>query len=306
MLAQVDSSVGGKTGINSPHGKNLVGAFHQPRLVLADTAVLDTLPRRDFAAGYAEVAKYGLIDDAPFFEWLEKDWRAMSSPAAPSAPAGDRRLLPGQGARSSPRDETRDGRRAPCSTSAIPSAMRWRRRRGYDAARLVHGEAVSIGMVLALRFSARLGLCPQEDAARVAAPSRRRRPADPARAIFRAAAGTAEGLLAAIAQDKKVKRGRLTFILTRGIGRRFIASDVDRRRSARISWRRSSATSDETRIMALMALAILVARSPVGLLLSGSETALTGRLPGPPARAGAAGQPPRRRVDRLLDAPASR
>jgi len=223
LLAQVDSSVGGKTGINSPHGKNLVGAFHQPSLVLADTGVLDTLSPREFRAGYAEVAKYGLINDAPFFAWLEKNWPEIlaGGAARQEAIATSCRSKAAIVAR----DETETGERALLNLGhtfghALEAVTR------YDSARLVHGEGVAIGMVLAHEFSARLGLCPQEEPSRVAAhlataglPTRL--------GDVPGGAGTAETLMNAILQDKKVKRGKLTFILTRGIGESFIANDVD-------------------------------------------------------------------------------
>ncbi|MFT4133990.1 3-dehydroquinate synthase [Labrys sp. (in: a-proteobacteria)] len=223
LLAQVDSSVGGKTGINSRHGKNLVGAFHQPSLVLADTQVLDTLSRREFRAGYAEVAKYGLINDAPFFHWLENNWQDVMAggPARVEAIATSCRSKAGIVAR----DETETGERALLNLGhtfghALEAVT------GYNSARLVHGEGVSIGMVLAHEFSARLGLCSQETPSRVAAhlataglPTRIDQ--------VPGGAGTAGELMNAILQDKKVKRGKLTFILTRGIGESFIANDVD-------------------------------------------------------------------------------
>jgi 3-dehydroquinate synthase len=223
LLAQVDSSVGGKTGINSRHGKNLVGAFHQPVMVLADTAVLDTLPPREFRAGYAEVAKYGLIDDEPFFRWLESNWRAVMA----GGPERDHAIATSCRAKAAivARDETESGDRALLNLGhtfghALEAVT------GYDASRLVHGEGVAIGMVLAHEFSARLGLCPQEEPSRVAAhlaevglPTKLSQ--------VKGGAGTADDLMDAIAQDKKVERGTLTFILTRGIGRSFIAKDVD-------------------------------------------------------------------------------
>lgn len=223
LLAQVDSSVGGKTGINSRHGKNLVGAFHQPSLVLADTAVLDTLSKREFRAGYAEVAKYGLINDAPFFHWLERHWQDMMAggQAREEAIAVACRSKAGIVAR----DETETGERALLNLGhtfghALEAIT------GYNSQRLVHGEGVSIGMVLAHEFSARLGLCSQETPSRVAAhlaqaglPTRIDQ--------VPGGVGTAGELMNAITQDKKVKRGKLTFILTRGIGESFIANDVD-------------------------------------------------------------------------------
>lgn len=222
LLAQVDSSVGGKTGINSRFGKNLVGAFHQPALVLADTGVLDTLPRREFAAGYAELAKYGLIADAAFFAWLEtcRDDVFSGGPARVRAIADSVRAK----ARTVAADERETGERALLNfghtfAHALEAAC------GYDARRLVHGEAVAIGMMLAHEFSALQGLAPAEDASRVRAHLKGAGlPVDiadiPGPPI------SADELMRHVAQDKKVKQGRLTFILTRGIGRAFIADDV--------------------------------------------------------------------------------
>ncbi|WP_075217307.1 3-dehydroquinate synthase [Mongoliimonas terrestris] len=221
LLAQVDSSVGGKTGINVSHGKNLVGVFHQPDLVLADTDVLDTLSERHFRAGYAEVAKYGLIDDAPFFAWLEDNWPAVfaGGPARTHAIATSCRSKAAIVAR----DEKETGDRALLNLGhtfghALEAATAY-------SDRLVHGEAIAIGMVLAHDFSVRMNLMGPEDAARV------RRHFDavglPTR-LDQVPGGLpdAGGLLALIAQDKKVSRGALTFILTRGIGQSFIAKDV--------------------------------------------------------------------------------
>ena len=222
LLSQVDSSVGGKTGINTRHGKNLVGLFHQPSLVLADTTALDTLPPRDFRAGYAEVAKYGLIDDAEFFRWLEQSHTEIfaGGPARIGAIAASCRAK----AEVVRIDEKEQGPRALLNLGhtfghAFETAC------GYDAERLVHGEAVAIGMVLAHEFSARANLASPDDAARVAAhlaavglPTKISDiPGD---------VGTADELMRAIFQDKKVKRGRLTFILTHGIGEAFVADDV--------------------------------------------------------------------------------
>ncbi|MFU0506061.1 3-dehydroquinate synthase [Pseudaminobacter sp. NGMCC 1.201702] len=222
LLAQVDSSVGGKTGINSAHGKNLVGVFHQPRLVLADTDVLDTLPAREFRAGYAEVAKYGLIDRPDFFAWLEKNWQEVFSggPARTEAIAQSCRAKADVVAR----DEFETGDRALLNLGhtfghALEAAT------GYESARLVHGEGVAIGMALAHRFSARMNLASLDDAERVEA--HLRAVGLPWRiADIPGSLPDADRLLAYIAQDKKVSRGALTFILTRGIGRSFIAKDV--------------------------------------------------------------------------------
>ncbi len=221
LLAQVDSSVGGKTGINTRHGKNLVGVFHQPALVLSDTAALDSLPRREFAAGYAEVVKYGLIDRPDFFDWLERhrDEIFAGGEARLSAVAESCRCK----AAVVERDEFETGDRALLNLGhtfghALEAAT------GYDPARLVHGEAVAIGLVMAHRFSARMNLASHDDAGRVEAHLRAAGlPVSPA-----AIPGLpgADGLMEFIAQDKKVSRGALTFILTRGIGRAFVARDV--------------------------------------------------------------------------------
>jgi 3-dehydroquinate synthase len=221
LLAQVDSSVGGKTGINSPRGKNLIGAFHQPSLVVADCGVLDSLPPRIFNAGYAEVAKIGLIRDAAFFAWLEKNWRAMAAgwPERDEAVAIACRAK----AETVAADETEQGVRALLNLGhtfghALEAAS------GYSD-RLYHGEAVSVGMVLAHEFSAKLGLAPAGDAVRVAAhlaevglPTRIGQ--------IPGVQPSAEHLMQLMAQDKKVARGKLTFILTHGIGKAFIARDV--------------------------------------------------------------------------------
>ncbi|WP_077959846.1 3-dehydroquinate synthase [Ensifer adhaerens] len=222
LLAQVDSSVGGKTGINSPHGKNLIGVFHQPDLVLADTDVLDTLSEREFRAGYAEVAKYGLIDKPDFFAWLEKNWQAVF--AGGSARIEAIAVSCQAKADVVAADERENGLRALLNLGhtfghALEAATE------YDSARLVHGEGVSIGMVLAHQFSARMNLASPDDAARVEA--HLRTVGLPTR--MSEIPGTlppAERLMDAIAQDKKVKGGKLTFILTKGIGQSFVADDV--------------------------------------------------------------------------------
>jgi 3-dehydroquinate synthase len=224
LLAQVDSSVGGKTGINSSHGKNLLGAFHQPSLVLADTAVLDTLPAREMRAGYAEVVKYGLISDLRFFEWCEANWRGIfaGGPERDRAVAESCRMK----AEVVVRDEREEGERALLNLGHT-FAHALERVTGYDAARLVHGEAVAIGISLAFRFSVRLGLCPGQDAGRVRGhiasvglPT--------GLAEIPGAPAPVDALVDAMAQDKKVKDGALTFILARGIGQSFIARGVER------------------------------------------------------------------------------
>jgi shikimate kinase/3-dehydroquinate synthase len=223
LLAQVDSSVGGKTGINSRHGKNLVGAFHQPSLVLADTTCLNSLSERDFRAGFAEVVKYGLIGDRGFFEFLESHWRDVfgGGPARAEAIA----VSCAAKARVVAADETEQGERALLNLGhtfghALETLTH------YDPARLVHGEGVAIGMVSAFRFSRDLGLCSGQDAGRVEAHLKAVGLPTRVRDIpgFDAAAGD---ILAAMRQDKKAERGRLTFILARGIGESFVARDVD-------------------------------------------------------------------------------
>ena len=222
LLAQVDSSVGGKTGINTAQGKNLVGAFHQPALVLADTGLLDTLAPRQVLAGYGEVVKYGLLGDAAFFEWLERQ--------GPSLARGDaeaRRIAVRRSVRMKAdivaRDETEEGERALLNLGhtfghALEKAT------GYGD-RLLHGEAVAIGCALAFDLSQRLGLCAQEEPGRVRAHLR----AMGMRTDLSDIPGDlpdADGLLALMAQDKKVVGGRLRFILARGIGRAFVAGEV--------------------------------------------------------------------------------
>jgi shikimate kinase / 3-dehydroquinate synthase len=222
LLAQVDSSVGGKTGINSPHGKNLIGAFHQPSLVLADVDSLDTLSRREFAAGYAEVVKYGLISDADFFNWLEAHHEGVF------AGGPDRVHAIEVSCRAKAaiviRDEREDGDRALLNLGHT-FAHAFERIVDYDGTRLVHGEAVAIGLCCAFRFSTRLGLCNGQDAARIEAHLKK---VGLPTHIHDIPGWNADSsaILEAMAQDKKVKRGKLTFILARGIGESFIAPDV--------------------------------------------------------------------------------
>lgn len=222
LLAQVDSSVGGKTGINTPWGKNLVGLFNQPGLVLADTAVLDTLSPREMRAGYAEIAKYGLIDRPDFFNWLEANHQAVFAGGAARTHA----VATSCEAKAAvvKADEYEMGSRALLNLGhtfghALEAAV------SYDSKRLVHGEAVAIGMVLAHQFSAHLNQCGPEAAERVIAhlttvglPT--------AIVDIPGDRPTIEQLVAAIGQDKKVERGALTFILTRGIGESYVARDV--------------------------------------------------------------------------------
>jgi 3-dehydroquinate synthase len=222
LLAQVDSSVGGKTAINSRHGKNLVGAFHQPVLVVADTGLLDTLPVRQFRAGYAEVVKYGLLGDAAFFAWLDTNLDEVFSGGAARerAIAVSCRMKAGIVAR----DERENGERALLNLGhtfghALEAAA------GFSD-RLLHGEAVALGTALAFEFSARQGLLAPAQAARVTRHlARAGLPVSLAQ--FPGGAPRADGLMELMAQDKKVKRGRLTFILLRDIGKAYIAPDVD-------------------------------------------------------------------------------
>jgi 3-dehydroquinate synthase len=222
LLAQVDSSVGGKTGINSSHGKNLIGAFHQPSLVLADIDLLTSLPPRDFLAGYGEVVKHGLLGDAGFFDWLEAngpDLAAGRPDLRQHAVVTSVRMKAGIVAR----DETEEGERALLNLGhtfchALENAT------GYSD-RLLHGEGVAIGCALAFELSQRLGLCAQEAPSRVRAHLR----AMGMKVDLADIPGDlpdADGLLDLMAQDKKVIDGRLRFILARGIGQAFVAEDV--------------------------------------------------------------------------------
>ncbi|MFF0946884.1 3-dehydroquinate synthase [Rhizobium leguminosarum] len=222
LLSQVDSSVGGKTGINSRHGKNLIGVFHQPDLVLADTDVLNSLSAREFRAGYAEVAKYGLIDKTDFFAWLEANWKAVFTGGSARIEA----IAASCQAKADVvvADERENGQRALLNLGhtfghALEAAT------AYDSSRLVHGEGVSIGMVLAHEFSARMNLASPDDARRVE--RHLKEVGLPTRiSDIPGELPPAETLMDAIAQDKKVKSGKLTFILTRGIGQSFVADDV--------------------------------------------------------------------------------
>jgi len=223
LLAQVDSSVGGKTAINARQGKNLVGAFYQPVLVVADTALLDTLPEREFRAGYAETVKYGLLGDADFFEWLDVNWRDVFA----GGPAREHAIAVSCRAKAAivARDERETGDRMLLNLGhtfghAFEAAA------GFSD-RLLHGEAVGLGMSLAFEFSARRGLIAKAEADRaighlaaVGLPTH----------VKAVAAGNWPGIdtmMDLISQDKKVKRGQLTFILVRGIGKAFVTRDID-------------------------------------------------------------------------------
>lgn len=224
LLAQVDSSVGGKTGINTPHGKNLVGAFHQPVLVLADTALLDTLTPRDFLAGYGEVVKYGLLGDADFFDWLEAQGPALAAGDVAARVAAVRRAVQMK-ADIVIRDETEQGERALLNLGhtfchALEAAT------GYGD-RLLHGEGVAIGCALAFELSARLGLCAQECPSRVRAHLSTMGMKTDLKDI-KGDLPEAEALLDLMGQDKKVVDGQLRFILAHGIGDAFVTGDVPR------------------------------------------------------------------------------
>ena len=222
LLAQVDSGVGGKTGVNSTHGKNLIGTFYQPRLVLADVATLGTLPLRERRAGYAEIVKYGLIDDPEFFAWLERNGPALVN--------GDQELLRiavAHSCRAKARivaaDERESGRRALLNLGHT-FAHALEAETGYDGS-LLHGEAVAYGIVLAHRLSAALGLCNEDHAARVAAHFREVGLPNTADALP-AIPWDPSALIERMKHDKKVQDGRMTFVLTRGIGQAFLSQDV--------------------------------------------------------------------------------
>jgi len=227
LLAQVDSSVGGKTGINTRHGKNLVGTFYQPRLVLADTTVLDTLPRRELLAGYAEVAKYGLIDDPVFFTWCEQNGAAvLSGDAAARTYAIEQSCLAKARIVAADERETTDLRALLNLGHTFGHALEAETGFGSD---LLHGEAVGTGMAMAFDLSARLGLCTAEDAARVRAhlgamglPVRLRSIGGDNRRSW-----DATRLIGHMRGDKKAEGGKLAFVRARGIGGAFMSREVD-------------------------------------------------------------------------------
>jgi 3-dehydroquinate synthase len=223
LLAQVDSAIGGKTGINSRHGKNLIGSFHQPRLVLADADVLATLPPRELRAGYAEVVKYGLIDRPDFFAWLEAEGSRVLA-AEPAALA--RAVVESCRAKAAlvVADEREGGARALLNLGHT-FAHALERITGYGE-ELLHGEAVACGLALAFALSVRLGLCPEADFERV------RRHIEAAglpasRRAIRPQGFATDALLAAFAHDKKVAGGRPRFVLARGIGKAFTGAVVE-------------------------------------------------------------------------------
>ena len=224
LLAQVDSSVGGKTGVNSRLGKNLIGSFHQPRLVLADLDTLTSLPTRELRAGYAEIVKYGVLGDAAFFGWLEANGAAVLA----GEPAAQRHAVAvscaAKAAIVAADERETSGRRALLNLGHT-FAHAFEALGGYDGG-MLHGDAVACGMVLATELSARLSLCPPADAARV-----RRHlaavelPVSPAQ--LGAGRFDTEAVIAAMARDKKVKGGKIALVLVRGIGQAFLTSDVD-------------------------------------------------------------------------------
>ncbi len=222
LLAQVDSSVGGKTAIDTPRGKNLIGAFHQPRLVLADLGVLASLPRRELVCGYAEVIKYGLLGDLAFFEWLETNAQAVLA-LEPAALSRAVRRSVEMKAEIVAEDERETGRRALLNLGHT-FAHALEAETGFGD-RLKHGEAVGAGMALAFRFSVQLGHCPGQDAERaaraLAAAGLPTRLADIAGQRF-----SADRLVGHMAQDKKAEGGALTFILARGLGDAFVSRGV--------------------------------------------------------------------------------
>ena len=223
LLAQVDSSVGGKTGINTPAGKNLVGAFHQPRLVLADIGLLASLPEREIKAGYAEVVKYGLLGDADFFDWLEKHGRDVLS-GNPEAQAEAVRRSCQAKAEIVAADEREAGQRALLNLGHT-FAHAFEAVAGYDG-RLLHGEAVSAGLVCAFAFSRQLGLCSGQDVERVKAHLTAM--GMPASADELPAGQAApQVLIDHMRKDKKARQGKLTFILARQIGEAFVDRNID-------------------------------------------------------------------------------
>ena len=225
LLAQVDSSVGGKTAIDTPRGKNLVGAFHQPRLVLADIDVLATLPDRQVRSGWAEVLKHGLICDAPFFGWLEDEGAAG---AAGDPAALERAVIRSVEIKSAVvgEDEKEAGRRALLNLGhTFGHAVEVEA--GFDEGALAHGEAVALGCCMAFRYSVREGLCAADEAQRVEAvvaaaglPTR----------LAQTGVFAADRLLALMAGDKKAEAGALTLILARGVGQAFVAKGVEAER----------------------------------------------------------------------------
>ena len=227
LLSQVDSSVGGKTGINTSYGKNLIGSFHQPRLVLADTTALDSLPKRQLRAGYAEVVKYGLINDPEFFAWLEKNGEKLLNG---DKDAQQTAILKSVQSKASivAQDETEKCQRALLNLGHT-FGHAFEAETNYSST-LLHGEAVALGIITAFTVSVKMGICPPDDLQRIVAHFRAVglpiTPQDPSHPIAEAKLGLTS-LLHHMSQDKKVEGGRLTFILARAIGQSFITQDVD-------------------------------------------------------------------------------
>lgn len=221
LLAQVDAAIGGKTGINTTHGKNLVGTTYQPTKVIADIATLDTLPERELLAGYAEVVKYALIGDFKFFTWLEANGKNLIS-GNKSERAHAVLTCAQAKANIVANDEMEFGQRALLNLGhtfghALEAEL------GYDG-RLLHGEAVSIGMVLAFKLSSRLGFCSTEDAERVSEHLKNiGLPIGPTTEYE----WNAQNLVNHMRQDKKVKNGEIVFVLPNGIGSSFLSKDID-------------------------------------------------------------------------------
>ena len=224
LLAQVDSSVGGKTGINTPDGKNLIGAFHQPALVLIDTATLDTLPERELRAGYAEVVKYGLLGDADFFQWLEQNGQKLLAGDEALRRHAIRTSVEAK-ARVVAADEREGGVRALLNLGhTFGHALEVFG--GYSSL-LLHGEAISIGMAQAFRYSHRQGLIERQDVERVARHFQSVGLPTRVDGIAWPKPPNADELLALMAQDKKVERGRIALVLVNNIGNAFVTRDVD-------------------------------------------------------------------------------
>ncbi|WP_428408105.1 3-dehydroquinate synthase [Hyphococcus sp.] len=222
LLAQVDSAVGGKTAINVPQGKNLIGAFHQPDLVIADITTLDTLPPRELRAGYAEVVKYGLISDAEFFHWLEDNGPALLKGDSAARVYAVKKSCDAKAAIVGA-DEREKGKRALLNLGHT-FGHAFEAYFGYSE-KLLHGEGVALGMALAFDYSAREGLCPAEAAARVKA--HLKAAGLPAEIGDLKTSPSADVIAKYMMQDKKVEQGKLTLILAKGIGESFIAKDAD-------------------------------------------------------------------------------
>ncbi len=222
LLAQVDSSVGGKTGVNAPHGKNLIGAFYQPKAVLADTSALATLPLRELRAGYSEVVKYGLLGNAEFFGWLEHNGKAVLeldqqalTHAIMTSCAAKARIVEA--------DEREANQRALLNLGHT-FAHAFEAEAGYDGS-LLHGEAVAAGLGVAFALSVRLGLCDQSDLDRLKAHLKMQHLPGGNNELL-AGNASSETLISHMKHDKKVLDGKMRFVLLKGIGKAFVASDV--------------------------------------------------------------------------------